>query len=224
MMRHDPDHFKTQEMCDKAVGKDPRMMGHVPDHVKTQEMCNKAVEKDPLMMRHVPDHFKSQEMCDKAVEEDPCMMGHAPDRFKTQGMCIKAVEKASWVLCHVPDQYKKQEICVKAVGKGPFTLQYVPDWFVTQGQVKSWHDDDELVMQHDSYQKCKAQKAQIKKELMPIAWHPSRWWDWCVPEDEKKETKIMGINIDLLVSGDRIQNFFDPKRSINKDALLVECF
>ena len=24
---------------------------------------------------------------------------------------------------------------------------------------------------------------------MPIAWHPSRWWDWCVPKDEKKETE-----------------------------------
>ena len=24
---------------------------------------------------------------------------------------------------------------------------------------------------------------------MPIAWHSSRWWDWCVPEDEKKETE-----------------------------------
>ena len=30
------------------------------------------------------------------------------------------------------------------------------------------------------------------KELMPIAWHPSRWWDCCVPEDEKKrDTKIV---------------------------------
>ena len=31
--------------------------------------------------------------------------------------------------------------------------------------------------------------AKIKEELMPIAWHPLRWWDWCVPEDEKKETE-----------------------------------
>ena len=23
-------------------------------------------------------------------------------------------------------------------------------------------------------------------ELMTIAWHPSRWWDWCLDEDEKK--------------------------------------
>ena len=24
---------------------------------------------------------------------------------------------------------------------------------------------------------------------MPIAWHPSRYWDWCVPEDEKEATE-----------------------------------
>ena len=24
---------------------------------------------------------------------------------------------------------------------------------------------------------------------MPKAWHPRRWWDWCMPEDEKKEIK-----------------------------------
>ena len=35
----------------------------------------------------------------------------------------------------------------------------------------------------------KAQKASIKEELMPIAWHPSRYWDWCMSEDEKKETE-----------------------------------
>ena len=27
----------------------------------------------------------------------------------------------------------------------------------------------------------------ISKELMPIAWHPERWWNFCLPEDEKKE-------------------------------------
>ena len=26
----------------------------------------------------------------------------------------------------------------------------------------------------------------IKEELLPIAWHPSRYWDWCMAEDEKK--------------------------------------
>ena len=22
---------------------------------------------------------------------------------------------------------------------------------------------------------------------MPVAWHPTRYWDWCLREDEKKE-------------------------------------
>ena len=34
--------------------------------------------------------------------------------------------------------------------------------------------------------KNKRQKAKIKETLKPIAWHPSRWWGWCIPEDEKK--------------------------------------
>ena len=41
----------------------------------------------------------------------------------------------------------------------------------------------------DEWNKRKPQKAKIKEELLPIAWHPSRWWDWCIPEDEKKETE-----------------------------------
>ena len=27
----------------------------------------------------------------------------------------------------------------------------------------------------------------IYNEVLSVAWHPSRWWDWCMPEDEKKE-------------------------------------
>ena len=60
-----------------------------------------------------------------------------------------------------------------------FSLQYVPDWFVTQEELKLWHDDndcddDELIEWYDGHQKRKTQKTKIGKELMPIAWHPSR--------------------------------------------------
>ena len=37
--------------------------------------------------------------------------------------------------------------------------------------------------------KKKAQKASIKEELMPIAWHLSRWWDWYMSKEEKKGTE-----------------------------------
>ena len=61
----------------------------------------------------------------------------------------------------------------------PFSLVCVPDWFLTQQQIKIWHDDvcycndDEVIEWYDGYKRRKAQKASIKEELMPIAWHPN---------------------------------------------------
>ena len=48
---------------------------------------------------------------------------------------------------------------------------------------------------------------------MPIAWHPSRYWDWCMSEDEKKrDRKIVSINMDFYVSGYQTQKLFWPKK------------
>ena len=86
-------------------------------------------------------------------------------------------------------------MCNEAVGDDVFSVVYVPDWFVTQQLIKSWHDNDnyhdndEIIESYESYQKCKAKKATIKEELLPIAWHPSRYWDWCRSEDEKQVTE-----------------------------------
>ena len=125
-----------------------------------------------------------------------------PDRFKTQEMCIKAVEVDPSFLQLIPDHFKTQGICDKAVRDDSSSLQFVPDWFVARERLYMWHDDyfdddgvhwdddeDKFFEWYDGYKKRKAQKAKIKKELMPIAWHPSRWWDWCISEEEKNETK-----------------------------------
>ena len=101
-------------------------------------------------------------------------------------MCSSAVRIELCSLAYVPDHFKTQKRCGKAVKDNPSFLQFVSDWFVTQQQLKIWHDDDyyndgyELIDWYKDCQKRKSQKAQIKKELMPIAWHPSRWWNWCV--------------------------------------------
>ena len=47
------------------------MLRHVPDHLKTQEMGIMAVEKIQRGLHDVPDHFKAQKMCDAAVRENP---------------------------------------------------------------------------------------------------------------------------------------------------------
>ena len=33
--------------------------------------------------------------------------------------------------------------------------------------------------------KHKKKKKKLNEELMSAVWHPTRWWDWCVSEDEK---------------------------------------
>ena len=51
---------------------------------------------------------------------------------------------------------------------------------VTREQVKLWHGynyycNNEFIKWYEGHQKRKAQKVKIKDELVPIAWHPSRW-------------------------------------------------
>ena len=86
-------------------------------------------------------------------------------------------------------------------------MQFVPDWFVTQEQIDIWYDDDgdhegdhcdddndedKFCEWYKGYKKRKVQKASIKEELLPITWHPSRYWDWCMSEDKKKRQKNCG--------------------------------
>ena len=52
-------------------------------------------------------------------------------------------------------------------------------------------DEDKFFEWYDGYKKRKAPKAKIKEELRPIAWHPSRYWDWCMSEDEKKRVEAL---------------------------------
>ena len=54
--------------------------------------------------------------------------------------------------------------------------------------------DEKFFEWYDGNKKHRAQKAQMKEELMPIAWNPSRWWDWCVLRRRKSRQKIFGSN------------------------------
>ena len=124
----------------------------------------------------------------------------------------QSVCRRSWGLKHFSDDLKDQGICECFVHKNPcwnmflinskpetcamiwWWMRHVPDWFVTQQLLRQWddyYDDNGYIKWYDGYQKRKAQKAKIKEELMPIAWHPSRWWDWCPGRREKRDWKIV---------------------------------
>ena len=115
-------------------------------------------------------------------------------------MCIKTLEVDSWQLCHVPDYLKTQKICDDVVRIDSYSLQFVSDWFLTQGQLKEWHNDndycndDEPIEWYNGYKKRKGQKAKIKEETLLIAWHPNCLIDWCVSEDEKRLWFLISVN------------------------------
>ena len=105
--------------------------------------------KDLLNIWYV-NQFVKQKMCNEAVEKNPWVLEHVSDQYKTQEMCNEVVEKSPWMLEHVPDQFVTQKMCDEAVKKSPCALWY------------------------KGYEQRKAQKAKIKEELMPVAWHPDR--------------------------------------------------
>ena len=180
----------------------------IPDCFKTQDMCDKAVDEFPWCFRSVPDKFKTQKMCEKAFDEYPELdvresLDFIPDKFKTQEICAKAVDKYPQNFKYVPYHHISPEMCDKAVDKNPQILGYVPDCFITQEMIENggrscckscnyeFHD------WFNGYKHRKAQKAQIKDELTPIAWHPDRVIDWCFDEEEKKDLKRLWGSVEL---------------------------
>ena len=123
-------------------------------------------------------------------------MKFIPDWCNTPEICEQAVDTRPGVLEFFADQYKTSRMCEGVIGGYLCAFKFVPDWFVTQDicdNIKTREDfdlnADEFVTWYNGYPQRKVQKAQVKAELMPIAWHPSRWWNWCIPEDDKKETE-----------------------------------
>ena len=146
----------------------------VTDQYKTWEMCERVVEKHPRQLEKVSDTFKTQRIYERAAEDEPCTL-EAPGHLNTLEMCEKAFERNPQSLMYIPNRYKTQGMCNE--------VAQVPDWFVLQCHLKSLDKYkgfcinylyDEIIKWQNGYQKRKAQKAKIKEELLPIAWHPLR--------------------------------------------------
>ena len=43
-----------------------------------------------------------------------------------------------------------------------------------------------LLAWHNKFEKHKALKKELSKELTLVTWHPKMWWDWCLSEDKKR--------------------------------------
>ena len=194
---HDVSNYlKTQEMCNKAIKKAQLLVFHFPDRFRNLRMNIRAIHPLRFITPGHPKTHGSWNMsmitsrwrkCVKELlKKEAKALGHVSDHFKAQEMYIKAVKKEAKALGHVPDHFEMQEMCDKAVKDDSSSLQLVPDWFIIRGWIDMWYDDyydgdhwdddgdywddnkDKFFEWYGGYQKRKTQKAQIKKELMPI--------------------------------------------------------
>ena len=46
-----------------------------------------------------------------------------------------------------------------------------------------------LLVWRNKFEKRKAVKRKIGKELIPTAWHPTKRWDWCLLKNEKNKVE-----------------------------------
>ena len=44
---------------------------------------------------------------------------------------------------------------------------------------------------------------------MPVAWYPSRWWNWCLLEDEEKRNRTNREVVKVIARG---ENAFSARR------------
>jgi hypothetical protein len=66
-------------------------------------------------------------------------------------------------------------------------LKYIPDYFIASEWLEKYMSD----IIGKNYKTRKAQKIQIEKQLIPIAWHPDRLLDWCMSECEKRIVEMV---------------------------------
>ena len=93
----------------------------------------------------------------------------------------------------VLDEYKTQGVCKKVALEKPGALKFVPYCNIKLSEMwcRDFGDDVKLVEWRKGYKLCKAQKAKIKENLMPIIWHHIRMQKWCMAEEENKRINEM---------------------------------
>ena len=57
-------------MCDEAVRIEPRSLAYVPNSFKTEDMCNKAEGRDTHTLDNVSDYIMTQKICNEAIREN----------------------------------------------------------------------------------------------------------------------------------------------------------
>ena len=140
-------------------------------------------------------------MCDKAVDSCLLALKFVPDCF----VKAKMIEKLDSAV--FPDDY----IVFSDLDPGFVTL-FSEDIGLNSITIDNINLDDDhfdfcdpktinhvtLMGKYNKHKQPKASK-KIDEELLPVAWHPERVWDWCMSVDEKRVVSSFFIQFKFRV-------------------------
>ena len=182
-------------MCDAVVSNDPTLIVYCPDKYITQRMCDKAVDEDLFLIVYCPDKYVTQKMCDEIVDYSLTLLKLIPNWFVTSKMIIKPFTAlyADQNICYFNEDSGEAAFSCSEMGIVDIDLNNI-----SLGDKFDEDDPDTIILMrglawHIKFRKREEHKKELREELIPVAWHPNRWWDWCMSEDEKNEIDPMFI-------------------------------
>ena len=141
------------------------------------------------MLKYCLNRYKTQEMCNEAVDDFLPTLKFVPDWFFTNKMITKKkLHNASFaednILCFDEDSanatFSSGEMGILSVDLNNIYLDDVNFDYEYDSETII---HVKLIAWGNRFKQRKTFKKEPSKELMPVVWHPTRWWDWCMPED-----------------------------------------
>ena len=141
-----------------------------------------------FLLNSVPDRYKTQKISDKATDGYLAALTFFPDFFVISKMLEKFHDALNASDGVFDKDFSKITFFANQMGILRVDLDKInlnnynnfqegnPDTIV-HAKSLAWHN---------KFEKRKEFKENLSEELMPVAWHPAKLWDWCLSEDEKK--------------------------------------
>lgn len=124
---------KTYEYWRDRVLANYRDLKLVPKQFKTEELCNLALGITYHALPFVDQDLISSELCERLVSKDGFAIQVIPDEFVTKELCFKAAEKGT-MLRLIPSAYYSEELILLVFknGKHQPYINDVPSQFITE--------------------------------------------------------------------------------------------
>ena len=130
------------------------------------------------MLKYCPDKYKSKETCGNAVDDVLVALKFVLDWFLTN----KLLEKLDSSIFANGDIFFHDVDCNNIIFPNDDVVLSNIDLININLDDDIFDEDDPETINHvrlmtgrNRFKQCKA----CKREIMPLAWHPIRWWNWC---------------------------------------------